>query len=79
RFKKETGISLGTYIIQARIKAAKHLLEATSLSVYQIAAKVGYANYSYFSKLFKQDTGWAPSDYRRELLAGQRVQVDHVK
>lgn len=78
-FKKETGISLGTYIIQARIKAAKHLLEATSLSVYQIAAKVGYANYSYFSKLFKQDTGWPPSDYRRELLAGQRVQVDHVK
>ncbi|MBT2760921.1 response regulator [Paenibacillus sp. ISL-20] len=78
-FKKETGVSLGTYIIQSRIKAAKHLLESTPLSVYQIAAKVGYANYSYFSKLFKQDTGWSPSDYRRVLQAGSSVKVDHAK
>ncbi|MEK4119619.1 helix-turn-helix domain-containing protein [Paenibacillus sp. FSL W8-0919] len=72
-FKKETGVSLGTYIIQVRIKAARQLLETTSLSVYQIAAKVGYSNYSYFSKLFKQDTGWSPSDYRRAVAEGQRV------
>ncbi|WP_127591786.1 response regulator [Paenibacillus lautus] len=78
-FKKETGVSLGTYIIQSRIKAAKHLLETTPLSVYQIAAKVGYANYSYFSKLFKQDTGWAPSDYRRVLQAGSSGKVNHAK
>ncbi|MEF7437085.1 response regulator [Paenibacillus lautus] len=78
-FKKETGVSLGTYIIQARIRAAKHLLESTPLSVYQIAAKVGYANYSYFSKLFKQDTGWAPSDYRRVLQGGGSGKVDHAK
>ncbi|MGG4092991.1 response regulator [Paenibacillus lautus] len=78
-FKKETGVSLGTYIIQARIRAAKHLLESTPLSVYQIAAKVGYANYSHFSKLFKQDTGWAPSDYRRVLQAGSSGKIDHAK
>jgi two-component system, response regulator YesN len=78
-FKKETGVSLGTYIIQARIKAAKHLLEATPLSVYQIAAKVGYANYSHFSKLFKQDTGWSPSDYRRVLQTPSSGKIDHAK
>ncbi|WP_211749279.1 helix-turn-helix domain-containing protein [Paenibacillus sp. Marseille-Q4541] len=64
-FKKETGISLGTYIIQTRIEAAKRLLEMTSLSVYAVGTKVGYGNYPYFSKLFKQDTGLTPSDYRR--------------
>ena len=78
-FKKETGVSLGTYIIQSRIKAAKHLLETTPLSVYQIAARVGYANYSYFSKLFKQDTGWSPSDYRRVPQAGTSGKIDHAK
>ncbi|GAB6929786.1 hypothetical protein JCM10914A_37690 [Paenibacillus sp. JCM 10914] len=75
-FKRETGISLGNYIIEARIKAAKHLLETTPLSVYQIATKVGYANYSYFSKLFKQDTGWSPSEFRRSAHAGYSGQQD---
>ncbi|AHV97230.1 helix-turn-helix domain-containing protein [Paenibacillus sabinae] len=64
-FKKETGISLGNYIIQARISAAKHLLETTQLSVYAIASKVGYANYSHFSKLFKQEAGCSPNEYRK--------------
>lgn len=64
-FKKETGISLGAYIIQARIRSARQLLESTSLSVYSIAGKVGYANYPYFSKLFKQDVGCTPTEYRK--------------
>ncbi|GAB2700687.1 helix-turn-helix domain-containing protein [Paenibacillus thermoaerophilus] len=64
-FKKETGVSLGTYIIQARIAAAKHLLGTTQMSVYEIAKKVGYSNYSYFSKLFKQEVGLSPNEYKR--------------
>lgn len=64
-FKKETGISLGNYIIQARIKVAKHLLETTQLSVNTIASKVGYTNYSYFTKLFKQETDCTPNEYRK--------------
>jgi two-component system response regulator YesN len=63
-FKKETGVSLGNYIIQVRIKIAKQLLETSHFSVKTIAIKVGYANYSYFSKLFKQDTGCTPNEYR---------------
>ncbi|WP_342774669.1 AraC family transcriptional regulator [Paenibacillus dokdonensis] len=63
-FKKETGVSLGTYIIEARIRIAKHLLKTTPMSVNAIASKVGYSNYSYFSKLFKQETGCTPYEYR---------------
>lgn len=65
-FKKETGLSLGNYVIQARIAAAKHLLETTPMSVYVIAKKVGYTNYSYFSKLFKQVVGLSPNEYKRD-------------
>lgn len=66
-FKKETGIPLGTYIIQTRLAAAKHLLETTRQSVYTIASKVGYSNYSHFSKLFKLDNGCSPNEYRKRL------------
>lgn len=68
-FKKETGISLGSYVIQIRIAAAKNLLETTHLSVYTIANKVGYTNYSYFSKLFKQEVGLPPNEYKKEQQA----------
>jgi len=64
-FKKETGVSLGSYITQSRIAAAKHLLETTTLSIYAVGKKVGYANYSYFSKLFKQDVGLSPNEYKK--------------
>ncbi|MED4957248.1 helix-turn-helix domain-containing protein [Paenibacillus sp. FSL R5-0527] len=65
-FKKETGVSLGSYIIQVRISAAKQLLKTTNLSVYAVANKVGYANYSYFSKLFKQEVGVTPNEYKKK-------------
>lgn len=65
-FKKETGVSLGSYVIQVRIAAAKHLLETTHHSVYTIANKVGYTNYSYFSKLFKQEVGLPPNEYKKD-------------
>ncbi|MGU3470148.1 helix-turn-helix domain-containing protein [Paenibacillus sp. D51F] len=64
-FKKETGMPLGTYIIQARLSEAKRLLQDTSLSVRAVADQVGYANDSHFSKLFKQETGCSPADYRK--------------
>ncbi|MBM7568885.1 response regulator [Paenibacillus sacheonensis] len=64
-FKKETGVSLGTYIIQARIAAAKQQLRTTDLSVFSVAKKVGYANYSYFAKVFKQETGVTPNEFKQ--------------
>ncbi|MGX7198574.1 helix-turn-helix domain-containing protein [Enterococcus nangangensis] len=63
-FKKETGETLINYITQKRLEAAKDLLQHTDSPVYLIASQVGYDNYSYFSKLFKKETGYAPLDYR---------------
>ncbi|WP_337103089.1 response regulator transcription factor [Paenibacillus sp. YIM B09110] len=65
-FKKETGVSLGTYVIRARIEAAKQLLRTTQLSVFTVAKKVGYANYSYFAKVFKQESGITPIEYKQD-------------
>ncbi|WP_169865140.1 response regulator transcription factor [Sutcliffiella halmapala] len=64
-FKKETGISLVNYIIKKRIAIAKDLLSTTDLPVHTISDKVGYGNYSYFTKLFKKETNYTPVDFRR--------------
>ncbi|MEY2196535.1 response regulator [Neobacillus sp. BF23-41] len=64
-FKKETGISLVNYIIKKRVDIAKDLLMNTDLPVHLISDKVGYENYSYFTKLFKKETNYTPVDYRK--------------
>ncbi|MBQ5850151.1 MAG: AraC family transcriptional regulator, partial [Lachnospiraceae bacterium] len=44
------------------------LLEQSDDSIYDICAKVGIANPSYFSKLFKQEMGILPSEYKRNQI-----------
>lgn len=64
-FKKTTGISILEFITNERVWLAKELLANTDHPVKQVADNVGYGNYSYFTKLFKRNTGMTPQAYRR--------------
>lgn len=66
-FKKEKGISISTYIIQKRVEAAKKLLTQSTLPINTVSLYVGYSNFSYFTKMFKENTGYAPLEYRRNF------------
>lgn len=63
-FKTETGISLTGYIAEQRVEKAKEYLEYSNLTVSKIALEVGYHNFSYFSKTFRDITGFTPNEYR---------------
>ena len=67
-FKKETGISFGSYLINKRIEVAKNLLVTTSLPINTIADNVGYGNYSYFIRLFKKMTQMTPIEFRNQKI-----------
>ena len=67
-FKKQTGRSIVNYITEYRIEKAKELLDNPDIPIGIVAAKVGYGNYSYFSKLFKDITGLTPNEYRKKIL-----------
>lgn len=68
-FKQKYGITIHDYINMVRIARAKELLEQTGDALSAIAAKVGYENDSYFSRVFKKAEGVSPSDYRRRRQA----------
>lgn len=72
-FRKETGISPGAYIIKKRIEVAKNLLENTGFPINSAADKAGYGNYSYFTKLFKKETGFTLNEYRQNARARQET------
>jgi len=65
-FKKETGLALTDYIIKKRVAVAKQLLTKTSLSVTDVSARVGITYSSYFTKIFKEQVGMTPQEYRQQ-------------
>lgn len=52
--KKETGNSFNTYLTNLRMDYADYLIRNTSLKKYEIAEKLGYTNFSYFSRIYNQ-------------------------
>lgn len=67
-FKMEFGKTLWNYVIDKRIEYAKELLAQGEMTVSEISSVVGYDNYSYFTRLFKNKVGASPRDYRKEKL-----------
>ncbi|MBQ9767826.1 MAG: helix-turn-helix transcriptional regulator [Lachnospiraceae bacterium] len=65
-FSKETGMSLTKFIHQTRIREAIRLFNTTNLSVSEVAVSVGYQDFSYFSKVFSQHTGYSPREYKKQ-------------
>ena len=57
------GVAPTRYIQQYRVDKAKELLINSTGSVEDIAVAVGFANSSYFCKVFKSITGVTPSEY----------------
>ena len=49
-----------------RVEAAKLLLLKENMSIAEIAEKVGFSDYNYFTKIFKKISGVTPSQYRKQ-------------
>lgn len=65
-FRKHMGISPMHYINKMRIEKAKRLLDSTGLTVTEIADSVGIYDVYYLSRLFKDYTGFSPTEYRKK-------------
>lgn len=64
-FKDITGTSFHQYLKTLRLEKAKNMLLRTNESIYWIAEKTGYLDEKYFSKIFKEETGKLPSEFRK--------------
>ena len=62
-FKNETGVTPMQYWDGLRLERGKQLMFYSDLNISQISDKVGYANASYFSRVFKKAEGCSPRDY----------------
>ncbi|RCW61898.1 helix-turn-helix domain-containing protein [Halanaerobium sp. ST460_2HS_T2] len=66
KFKEECGQGFSDYLNQLRIENAKQLIEAGDSNIKEIVNQVGFNNYNYFFKVFKDSEGMTPSEYERK-------------
>lgn len=68
RFKEKVGFPPMVYLTRYRLYRAQQLLRQSSLSVGQIAEKVGYLSESAFNKAFSRGLGMPPGEFRRSRV-----------
>ena len=69
KFSRDMKQSFSNYLTHIRINVAKDLLNDISKKVYEVSLDVGYADVSYFNKVFKEHTGLTPLQYRQEMIS----------
>lgn len=66
-FKDCMDINFSSYVEQVRTDKAKELLVTTTMTITEIAKKVGYCSVNSFSRAFKRVVGVTASSYRLKL------------
>ena len=64
QFKKETGVSLESYIQKEKIIEAERLLQFTDKPLCEIASVLCFSLQSHFQSVFKEITETTPTKYR---------------
>ena len=72
RFKQETGISPGSYIMTKKIEEARTLLSTGGKTVTDAGFELGFSSSQYFATVFKRYTGQTPTQYQGEEKTARR-------
>jgi len=68
-FSETTGLAVMDYVARLRVNIARRLLVETGDTLDTIAARLGFADASNFSRTFKGIDGIAPGEFRRSKLS----------
>ena len=66
-FNRKMQESFSEYLNQIRIERACEILKTTSYTIAQVSELVGYSDPSYFSRIFKNQMGRTPSQWKRRI------------
>ena len=66
-FKRSTGLAPSRFFTRLRVEEAKRLMLTTGLSLADIALECGFADQSYFTRIFSRIVGASPGAWRRAI------------
>lgn len=65
-FSKKMGISFYQYVLQRRLRQARDLI-CQGMPIENVAARVGFSDYSAFYRAFRREYGVSPRQYRKNF------------
>lgn len=66
-FGRYIGQTPNTYLMRYRMQKSFEMLRGTNRSITEIAITCGFHSASYFSYVFRRETGLIPQDYRKQI------------
>ena len=64
-FTHEVGVTPATWVEEARVTAARTLLESGEVAPKQVASRCGFANADTLRRTFTRHVGVTPAEYRK--------------
>ncbi len=72
-FHRYTGKTFSEYLRDARLEAAKKLLQQPNMRIAQVSQQVGYDSYKSFYRAFKDAMGITPAEYQQQRSRRQQL------
>lgn len=66
-FKRETGLTIGTYSMRLRLRSAAERLTWSQSPITQVAHRFGFSSHAHFTAAWSAEFGSPPSDLRRAI------------
>ncbi len=79
RFSEVVGRPPMRYLAEHRIEVSKELLKDTSLSIREVAWRVGFKSPSHFARIFRQSVGLSPRQFRKSAHTGENIELFFVQ
>lgn len=73
--KQELGCTAIEYLMKYRITVAKKQLEFTSVPIKDIANMTGFKTVQHFGRIFKEQTGTTPAEFRKTALQKRKDEI----
>lgn len=67
-FKEDSGMGFVEYLNATRIENAKQAIKTGNLKLKEIALDVGFNNYTYFTKVFKDVLNMTPQEFEKKVM-----------
>ena len=77
-FKKETGMTVLTYITKLKVEAAQNMLIYSDYSSVDIANYFNFSSHSHFISIFKKYAGMTPKEYQKSHFRKHFEQKVHA-
>lgn len=71
KVKALLGYNINDYILTIRLQKAKFLLSNETMSIFEVACKVGFSSQAYFSTVFRSKFSMTPTEYRDGIKSGK--------